>query len=59
VLLKWDVDATTKRHGERIAGGSLREIACVWNWSADLFELISVHDGTRRAKEDVPKGWRG
>ena len=56
VLVKRDVDATTKRHGERIAGGSLREIAGAWNWLADLFERIAVHVGMCRAKEDVPEG---
>ena len=59
MLLKRDVEAATRRHGERIAGGSLREIACVWNWLADLFERISVYVGMRRAKEDVPEGWKG
>lgn len=55
-LVKRDVDAATKRHGERIAGGSLRETACACNWLADLFERIAVHVGMRRAKEDVPEG---
>jgi len=53
VLVKWDVDAATKRHGERIAGGSLREIAGAWNWVADLFERIAVHVGMRSPKQEV------